>query len=447
MKNKGLWKLIFALLCAVLLVAPACSDDGTANEAGGGSRSMRGIQPVSKSAARARQRRLALVLGNDAYAKSPLKNPVNDARAMARLLARLDFDVALQENGDRRAMITMLNDFSRKLRDVDVGLFYYAGHGMQANGRNYLIPIDARLETEADVEFEAVDLGRVLGKMEDAGCPLNIVVLDACRDNPFARSFRSASKGLAMVDAPRGTLLAFATAPGSVAADGDSGNGVYTKNLLANIERRDLSIEEVFKQVRIGVVDETGGRQTPWETSSLMGSFYFQPGIDQVERPALSPAPSPQPVAKPTPAAQPDPAPLPVSQSPAAPETAPAPTQVARLEPSPAAVSKAKADPEVSRYLKMLTSGNPRDQRYAAKKICRSYASNEILLKAAEQELIKGYSIKSRDSYHIDAMAWLCNLLGRSGDSRYAATLRQVAQQSSNDKLQKYADKNLRLLR
>lgn len=441
MRNRPCLKILLGLLLAVLLVAPACSDDGPSSSATGENRSMRGIQPVSKSAARARQRRLALVMGNEAYSKSPLKNPVNDARAMARLLGRLDFEVTLKENGNRREMITMLNDFSRKLRDVDVGLFYYAGHGIQAKGRNYLIPIDSRLETEADVEFEALDLGRVLGKMEDAGCPLNIVVLDACRDNPFARSFRSAAKGLAMVDAPRGTLLAFATAPGSVAADGDSGNGVYTRHLLANMERPNMSIEEVFKQVRIGVVGDTGGRQTPWETSSLMGSFYFQPGL---ERPALSPSPAastpqPQPVAK----ASPPPAPVPVS-----PPAAPAPVQVAHVEPAPApAVSKPKVDTEVSRYLKMLNSGNPRDQRYAAKKICRSYTSNQILLKAAEQELLKGYAIKSRDSHHIDAMAWLCNVLGRSKESRYAATLRRVAQQSPNAKLKKYADKNLRMLR
>jgi len=278
------------------------------------------------------------------------------------------------------------------------------GHGIQAKGRNYLIPADAQLQTEADVEFEALDLGRVLGKMEDARCQLNIVVLDACRDNPFARSFRSATQGLALVDAPRGTLLAFATSPGAVAADGTDGNGLYTKHLLANMERPDLSIEEVFKQVRIGVVGETSGRQTPWETSSLMGSFYFQPENGSAALPAR-PSSSPSASSAATPVAPP--APL------APPATPDPPVSTAALPPPAKSAGKTPAlDTEIRKCLHLLQSGKAQDQRYAAKKIIRAYPTERILLDAVDRELLKGYQLKSRDKYHADAMAWFCNVLG-----------------------------------
>ena len=438
--------IILILLLPGIGVLSSCGDDtqGEAGERGGQSRSMRGIQAVSKSAANAQQRRLAVVIGNSKYEKSQLKNPVNDAQAMARLLRRLDFEVDLVENGGRRAMVTMINSFGRKLRQADVGLFYYAGHGIQVKGRNYLIPVDAVLETEADVEFEALDLGRVLGKMDDSHCPLNIVVLDACRDNPFARSFRSVSKGLALVDAPRGTLLAFATAPGSVAADGEGSNGIYTKHLLANIERSDLSIEEVFKQVRIGVVNDTDGRQTPWESSSLMGSFHFQPDAETQKRDSSSvSAPAPVPV-KTIKAPEPDPV-----QSP--PKTvkkaSSKPVKVAHVAKSPAsAVKKPAYSPEIKKYIKMLQSSNTKDQRYAAKKIIRSYSSNKVLLDVVSRELLKGYQQKSKDRHHVDVMAWFCKVLGASKQSRYAATLSKVADSDANRKLKKYAAKSLRKL-
>ena len=437
-----LWIILILLLPGVGVLS-SCGDD-TQGEAGSSqSRGLRGIQAVSKSASSARQRRLAVVIGNSEYEKSQLKNPVNDAQAMARLLRRLDFEVELVENGGRRAMVTMMNNFGRKLRQADVGLFYYAGHGIQVKGRNYLIPVDAVLETEADVEFEALDLGRVLGKMDDSRCPLNIVVLDACRDNPFVRSFRSVSKGLALVDAPRGTLLAFATAPGSVAADGEGRNGIYTKHLLANIERSDLSIEEVFKQVRIGVVDDTDGRQTPWESSSLMGSFHFQPDADTQNR---VPAPAPSAVSSSPPAAVLKES-VPISEKPVAKKEAPpAPIKTAHVVKPPApAVKKPSHSPEIKKYIWMLQSSNTKDQRYAAKKIIRSHPSNKVLLDVVNRELLKGYQHNLKDRHHVDAMAWFCKTLGRSKQKRYAATLRQV-ENSSNRKLKSYAAKNLRYL-
>ncbi|MEA3332169.1 MAG: caspase family protein [Pseudomonadota bacterium] len=450
-----LW-LILILMLPVIGILSSCGDEtqGEEGKPGGQSRSMRGIQAVSKTASAAQQRRLAVVIGNSKYEKSQLKNPVNDAQAMARLLRRLDFEVDLVENGGRRAMVTMINSFGRKLRQADVGLFYYAGHGIQVKGRNYLIPVDAVLETEADVEFEALDLGRVLGKMDDSHCQLNIVVLDACRDNPFVRSFRSTSKGLALVDAPRGTLLAFATAPGSVAADGEGSNGIYTKHLLTNIERSDLSIEEVFKQVRIGVVNDTDGRQTPWESSSLMGSFHFQPGVEM--RKQVS-APPPAPVIAPVAASAIVPAPAettkasestPVQSSPKTVKKELSKSiEVAHVAKKTApAVKKPVHSPEIKKYIKMLQSSSTKDQRYAAKKIIRSYSSNRVLLDVVNRELLKGYQQKSKDRHHVDVMAWFCKVLGASKQQRYAATLSKVADSDTNRKLKKYAAKSLRQL-
>jgi len=234
--------------------------------------------------------RTALVIGNASYNSSPLRNPVNDASNMAEALRNLGFTVIHKQNAKQRDMEKAIRDFGKRLRkNGGVGLFYYAGHGMQVNGRNYLIPVDAEIETESDVKYEAVDAGRVLGKMEDADNNLNIVILDACRDNPFAKSFRSGNKGLAKMDAPTGSIVAYATAPGSVAADGMSRNGLYTSMLLKHITTPGLRIEEFFKIVRIDVMNDSNKKQVPWESSSLTGDFYFNPGrgIAVRERPKL----------------------------------------------------------------------------------------------------------------------------------------------------------------
>jgi len=219
--------------------------------------------------------RLALVIGNGEYRTSPLKNPVRDARDISAALQKLGFQVIYEENATRRRMDDAVRAFYSKLRNSETGLFYYAGHGMQVKGRNYLIPVDARIETESDVEHESIDVGRVLGKMEDAGNPVNIVILDACRDNPFARSFRSSGTGLARMDAPVGSIVAYATSPESVAADGTGQNGIYTKHLLKAMMIPGRSIEQVFKAVRNNVIDETNNKQVPWESTSLRGDFYF----------------------------------------------------------------------------------------------------------------------------------------------------------------------------
>ncbi|MBN2140358.1 MAG: SUMF1/EgtB/PvdO family nonheme iron enzyme [Desulfovibrionaceae bacterium] len=234
-----------------------------------------GMLVLYSAAQGAKARKVALVIGNSDYATSPLKNPVNDAADMAKKLKQLGFDVVSKLNADKRTMVQAVDEFGGRLKGADVGLFYFAGHGMQIKGRNYLIPVKVHIASEADVEFEGLDAGRVLSRMESAGNRLSIVVLDACRDNPFARSFRSAEQGLAQMDAPTGSLIAYATAPGSVAADGSGRNGLYTQHLLRNMDVPGMGVERMFKNVRIGVLNDTGGKQTPWESSSLTGDFYF----------------------------------------------------------------------------------------------------------------------------------------------------------------------------
>jgi tetratricopeptide (TPR) repeat protein len=220
-------------------------------------------------------RRIALVIGNGAYTTSPLKNPPNDAADMATALSNLGFTVEHGVNLTQRQMKFMIREFGQKLKGGGQGLFYFAGHGVQLKGRNYLIPVDAEIASEADVEDQGVDANLVLGLMDEAGNGVNVIILDACRNNPFARSFRSASNGLAQVDAPTGTLVAYSTAPGRVARDGTGRNGAYTAELLKQMAVPGLPIEELMKRVRASLKQLTDGEQVPWESSSLTGDFYL----------------------------------------------------------------------------------------------------------------------------------------------------------------------------
>jgi uncharacterized caspase-like protein len=222
------------------------------------------------------EQRVALVIGNSAYKESPLRNPVNDAADMAAALGELGFKVTLRTDASQRQMKQALREFAQDLRRGGVGLFYFAGHGVQSKGRNFLIPIGAGVETEAELEDESVDANLVLSYMDEAQNRVNIVVLDACRNNPFARNFRSASRGLAQMEAAKGSFVAFATAPGSVAADGDGRNGLYTQHLLASLKEADGDIDKVFRRVAASVSTMTGGKQVPWVASSLTGDFYFR---------------------------------------------------------------------------------------------------------------------------------------------------------------------------
>lgn len=229
-------------------------------------------------AAQGAEQRVALVIGNGAYQRGALRNPVNDARAVADRLQRLGFIVIKRENMKAKEIGSALREFRSRLSAGATALFFYAGHGMQVKGVNYLPTVDADIETEEDVYTQALDVAKVLELMDEAKTRVNLVFLDACRDNPFARKFRSASRGLAKVDTASGTLISFATRPGSVAADGDGKNGLYTEYLLKHMEEPGVPIEQVLKRVGAGVKLASKGRQQPWSEGLIEGDFFFRPG-------------------------------------------------------------------------------------------------------------------------------------------------------------------------
>jgi len=225
------------------------------------------------------EERIALVIGNAAYRVDPLDNPVNDARLIAKSLKQSGFSVSLQENLDRRGLVDALREFGNHLDENTIAVLYYAGHGLQLRDRNYLIPVDAEIRSEDEIPIAGVDLGFMLGRMSTARSRINIVILDACRNNPFSGKGGPRAQGLAQMDAPVGTLLAYATAPGKLAADGSGANSLYATHLARHLLTPGLPIEHVFKRVREGVVRETREQQIPWESSSLQGEFAFIPGV------------------------------------------------------------------------------------------------------------------------------------------------------------------------
>ncbi len=194
----------------------------------------------------------------------------------------MGFEVTLRTNVTQREFTRAVSQFGQALKPGSVALFYYAGHGMQVRGRNFLIPVDADIQSEASARSESVDLDLVLEQLGPSR--LSMVILDACRNNPFEGKFRTArGSGLAQVDAPKGTLLAYATAPGKVASDGDGANGLYTAELLKAMEIPGAKVEEVFKAVRVNVIKATAGEQIPWESSSLTGDYYFKPAAARAD--------------------------------------------------------------------------------------------------------------------------------------------------------------------
>jgi len=226
----------------------------------------------------ASERRLALIIGNGAYKKiTQLKNPVNDANDMKKTLENLGFDVIIRTDAGYKEMEDAVREFGEKLKKSDFGLFFYSGHGSQYKGTNFLIPADADIRQDTDLKYKAVQADMVIDEMNQAGNRINIVILDACRDNPFAGSSKSARQGLAQMNAPedKQMLIAYATAPNSVALDGTGRNSPYTKNLLKNMTTPGLRIEDVFKKVRGGVISDTGSQQFPWIHASISDDFYF----------------------------------------------------------------------------------------------------------------------------------------------------------------------------
>ena len=249
-------RLLVALAAHLLLVAPVAAD-----------------------------KRVALIIGNSAYVNSPaLPNPVNDAGDIAKALAEVGFEVLLGLDLTKPAFDGKVRDFARALEGADVALFFYAGHGLQAAGRNYLVPVDAALRVERDLDFEALSVDFVLKQMElDREGKTNVVFLDACRDNPLARNLarsmgtRSAAigQGLAQVQTGVGTFIAYSTQPGNVALDGSGRNSPFTAALSKGIREPDRNLTSVMIEVRKDVLAATGGKQVPWDHSALTGDFYF----------------------------------------------------------------------------------------------------------------------------------------------------------------------------
>lgn len=236
-------------------------------------------------AAFAAEKRVALVIGNSTYANAtPLPNPVNDAGAIAKALTAAGFEVILGLDLDKPGFDGKVRDFASALDGADVALFFYAGHGLQVAGRNYLVPVDAKLQKERDLDFEGLSVDFILKQMElERENKTNIVILDACRDNPLARNLarsmgtRSASigKGLAQVETGVGTFIAYSTQPGNVALDGTGANSPFTAALVKGVQAQGRNLTAVMVDVRKDVLAATQGKQVPWDHSSLTGDFYF----------------------------------------------------------------------------------------------------------------------------------------------------------------------------
>lgn len=251
----------------------------------------------------AAQKRVALVIGNSAYVHAgALANPVNDANAVADGLRQTGFEVVLGLDLDKRGFDTKVRDYSRLLAAADVGIFYYAGHGLQVSGRNHLVPVDAQLQSERDLDFEAVSLDFVLKQMElEREGKTNIVFLDACRDNPLARNLarsmgtRSASigQGLAQVQTGVGTFIAYSTQPGNVALDGAGQNSPFTAALTKAMKEPGRNLTAVMIDVRRQVLAATNGRQVPWDHSALTGDFYFHLASAPGTLPGAAPSATP----------------------------------------------------------------------------------------------------------------------------------------------------------
>ncbi len=225
--------------------------------------------------------RIALVIGNNAYAAAPLANAGNDARAMADVLRRANFGVDLQVDASRATLAGAIDAFGKAVAgsEVKLALFYYAGHGVQVDWRNYLLPVDVSVASTEDIKSRCIDLGHLLGHLSKTKDKAFVVILDACRDNPFGATYKPSQQGLSQFDAPPGSLLAYATSPGNVAADGNGGkHGLYTENLLREFSARETRIEDAFKRVRLNVRLASRGQQIPWESTSLENDIFLFPG-------------------------------------------------------------------------------------------------------------------------------------------------------------------------
>jgi len=235
--------------------------------------------------------RKALVIGNGAYKAQPLANPVNDAADMAKRLEALGFEVVLATNATQRQMGAAILDFQKRLGPGDETVVFYAGHGVQVAGTNYLMPVDAEPGSEAEVEFVAIDLNKVIRVLASTGASASLLLLDACRNNPFEQKFRGGARGLARVESASGVLISYAASPGTVAADGRGRNSPYTQAVLKALEEPGLPVEEVLKRVHVAVRQATGDVQTTWQEGQIVGRLVLHPEKPKPVAPPVAPAP------------------------------------------------------------------------------------------------------------------------------------------------------------
>ena len=234
--------------------------------------------PIASGASLLIAPRHALVIGNSSYGFSPLKNPANDAKALGGELKSAGFEVTVGLDLTRKDMLDAIRAYGESLsRTKAIGVFYFAGHGLQLAWRNYLVPTDATIARVEDIQARCVDVNAVIEGIAKAVNPMNVVILDACRENPFGGEVKLDQKGLSQLDAPPGTILAYATAPGNLASDGEGANGLYTEQLLREMKVPEAKIEDVFKRVRLTVRRRSNGQQIPWESTSLEEDFWFIP--------------------------------------------------------------------------------------------------------------------------------------------------------------------------
>ncbi|MEW5851782.1 MAG: SUMF1/EgtB/PvdO family nonheme iron enzyme [Myxococcota bacterium] len=267
---------------AALVLSGAVASSGPSRQVG-----------ISYEKTEATSRKRALVIGNKAYRQRPLTNTAHDAQAVGAKLRTLGFQVTEAYDLDARGFSQTIEGYVSDLRRGDVSMVYYAGHGLQIDGENYLIPVDFQATRAEDVKWNSYALGRLMDGLAARELQVNVVVLDACRDNPF-RATRSAGGGLASVNAGKGSLIAFATSPGSVADDGEPGkHGVFTESLLKHLDQPGKDIEDVFKEVRRDVATRTGERQVPWTSSSMIGQYVLAGGAVTSSAPVVAAAPAP----------------------------------------------------------------------------------------------------------------------------------------------------------
>lgn len=225
--------------------------------------------PLSK------QKKLALIVGNANYEHGPkLHNPTNDADSINKVLLQLGFKTDKQTNASKYILQKAIDNFCLHLKKCDVGMFFFAGHGVQIGAHNYLVPVDAQLETESDVENQCIKSDEILAKMDSAGCNVKIIILDANRDNPYSIQGKK-NNGFVFVDTPANSFIAYATSPGGRAHDGRQTNGLFTSAILQHINTPGISINELFKLVQKTVWQKSEGKQAPWTNSTLSNDFYF----------------------------------------------------------------------------------------------------------------------------------------------------------------------------